>query len=326
MSILAKCRICEGPLGPALRVREMMYGTRDEFDYFPCQNCGCLQISEIPKDIALHYPEDYYSFSINKKKRSRWLRDLFRRERNLYPINKKGVLGAILSFIRAPDPVFSVYGRVGLDLKDSILDVGGGGGGHIQALRFVGINNAIAIDLFIESDVEIDGDLIAKKASIFEINETYDLITFHHSFEHMDQQLAVLEKARNLLSRKGKILIRIPTVSSQAFETYGSYWSDLDAPRHFYLHSHKSIKLLAETAGLQVSDMWCDSVAFQFWASEQYQAGIPLNDLRSYSQDPQNSMFTQDQILKFENKSETLNDEMRGDTVCVVLTKKSEAA
>lgn len=315
----AKCRICHGRPASWLRVREMMYGTRKEFDYFVCDDCGCLQISEIPKDLGSFYPENYFSFSMSQKRR-RWLRDLSRKYRSLYAIENKGLLGWALSRFKASDPLFSVYGRVGLTRKNSILDVGGGGGGHARTLRELGFKQVLAIDPFIDADVILDGEVLSKKTSIFDMHQTFDLITFHHSFEHMDQQKAVLEKARDLLTKSGKILVRIPTVSSEAFDTYQENWLNLDAPRHLYLHSHKSISFLAEAAGLKVRDLWCDSSAFQFWGSEEYMADIPINDPRSYANNPDNSLFNSSQIIEFEEKSRKLNAELRGDCICVVLS------
>jgi hypothetical protein len=39
-----------------------MYGTRETFSYLACADCGCLQISNIPADLARYYPSDYYSY------------------------------------------------------------------------------------------------------------------------------------------------------------------------------------------------------------------------------------------------------------------------
>jgi len=317
MSAVSKCKICNGSLGHVLSVREMMYGTRDEFAYQQCDDCGCLQISEIPDNIAKYYPENYYSFD-GSQKRKRWLRDFVRKYRSLYAINHQGWLGAFLCALKAPASIFQVYGRVGLTTENSILDVGGGGGGHVQTLHTLGFTRAIAIDPFIASDLTIAGHLVAKKADVFEMDGTFDLITFHHSFEHMERQREVLEKARNMLTENGKILIRIPTVNSEAFDKYGANWSDLDAPRHFYLHSHKSIAVLVESVGLRVDDLWCDSNSFQFWASEQYAADIPLYDSRSYSQNPNESLFKAEQMAEFEARSKSVNDNMRGDSICVL--------
>lgn len=296
----------------------MMYGTREEFEYLLCDNCGCLQISEIPDNIAQFYPSDYYSYSSGTKKK-RWLRDLTRKYRNLYAIEGKGFLGSILSEIKSPAPLFRAYGRTGIDRDASILDVGGGSGTHVRELHALGIKNATAIDPFIERDVIENGRTIARKLSIFEVEGPFDLITFHHSFEHMDKPKDILIKAGALLAEGGSILMRIPTVTSDAFDEYGANWSDLDAPRHFYLHSHRSIRLLAESAGLMVTDFWCDSNAFQFWASKQYAADIPLNDPRSYSMNPAASIFSQEDMKAFERRAVQANKALRGDAISLIL-------
>ena len=57
------CRICDSA-GPFQhhRVRDMMFGPGDHFDYRLCAACGCLQIADIPADLSRHYGEGYYSF------------------------------------------------------------------------------------------------------------------------------------------------------------------------------------------------------------------------------------------------------------------------
>jgi hypothetical protein len=58
------CRICGNEDdNQAYQVKEKMFGFRDEFTYFECSICGCLQISEIPENISKYYPLNYYSFS-----------------------------------------------------------------------------------------------------------------------------------------------------------------------------------------------------------------------------------------------------------------------
>ena len=60
----APCRICDSPgPHPDYVVREMQFGTREEFPYFQCVSCSCLQIVEIPADMGRHYPADYYSYT-----------------------------------------------------------------------------------------------------------------------------------------------------------------------------------------------------------------------------------------------------------------------
>ena len=61
-----QCKICENVEGNvSYTAREMMYGLREEFEYFQCAVCSCLQIVEFPKDMTRYYPGDYYSICQN---------------------------------------------------------------------------------------------------------------------------------------------------------------------------------------------------------------------------------------------------------------------
>ena len=68
--------------------------------------------------------------------------DLFRRR------SRKSA-ARYLCALKAPAPIFAIYGRVGLNKKDSVLEVGGGGGGHVRVLRAIGLNETLAIDPFL---------------------------------------------------------------------------------------------------------------------------------------------------------------------------------
>ena len=313
------CRICNGEISETYMVKEMLIGLRDSFQYFKCGVCGCLQIAEIPSNLSKYYPNNYYSLQPSKKKKERVIRDYIRKSIALFNIEGKGIVGSIFSFFKTPDPIHLVYRRIGLERSDKILDVGGGGGAHVSNLLNIGIKNVMSVDPFISEDVFIENVLIAKKLSFYDINEKYDLITFHHSLEHMPDQARVLKKAAELITKGGRILIRIPTVTSTAWEKYRENWVNLDAPRHFYLHSHTSIRMLAEQAGLKELDFWNDSVSMQFWGSEQYLRDIPLTDPCSYSKNKSSSIFSTHQILDYQCRAKLLNKQEKGDWICIVL-------
>lgn len=313
------CRICGGAPSETFSVREMMFGTRDVFPYFQCADCGCLQIAEVPADLGGYYPDGYYSFEPNRK-RVRPLKRAVRRARARFAVERTGLFGRLLDWRRKADPLLVMYGDIGVRISDRVLDVGGGGGGHVWKLREAGFTRALAADKFIPADVVVDGVTVAKKADIFEIGGEFDLITFHHSFEHMEAQVETLARCRQLLAPGGRVLVRVPTVTSYAWEHYRQDWVSLDAPRHLYLHSHASLRLLADRAGFTVARLWCDSTAFQFWGSEQYRRDIPLDSERSYAKNAGGSMFTAAEIAAFERRAEQLNAELRGDSVCVLLT------
>lgn len=90
---------------------------------------------------------------------------------------------------------------------------------------------------------------------------------FHHSFEHISDPLEALETVRSLLAPNGRCLIRVPVVS-WARNEYGANWVQIDAPRHFFLHTEKSMEILAEKVGLEITRVEYDSTEFQFWGSE----------------------------------------------------------
>ena len=213
---------------------------------------------------------------------------------------------------------FWIYRNLGVKKNDQFLDVGAGNGAHVLELRSANVSS-IGIDPFIEKDVLWNESVIVKKAHLKDLDQQFDVISFHHSFEHIADQLETLVQAKTLLKPNGKILIRIPTTSSWAFEEYQENWCQLDAPRHLFLHSHESIQLLATQANLEVLDLWCDSSEMQFIASEQYLKGITLLDPQSHAVNKKASQFSKEQVQAFQDKATAANAALKGDQICVLL-------
>ena len=64
-----KCSICKNTTNlKEYKVKEMMFGFREEFNYFECSKCKCIQISEIPDNMHKYYPSNYYSFNSQSSK------------------------------------------------------------------------------------------------------------------------------------------------------------------------------------------------------------------------------------------------------------------
>jgi cyclopropane fatty-acyl-phospholipid synthase-like methyltransferase len=218
------------------------------------------------------------------------------------------------------DELFHLYReRLGLTLNSRLLDVGSGSGAHVIELREAGVVNAYGVDPYVPQTIESCGMPIVYRAQLSEITEKYDFITFHHSLEHMTDQKSALRDAASLLLPGGKILIRIPTVSSDAFEEYGTDWVAFDAPRHLYLHSHASIARLAQSVHLSVQDLWCDSNAMQFMASEQYRRDVPLLDPASVVNKAGRAAFSWTQRRALTARARRANARLRGDSICVIL-------
>jgi len=73
-----------------------MYGFRDEFEYFQCSNCECLQAAEIHESLSKYYSEDYYSFSTPELTKLNKIMWFFKHQRTGYCLSSKGAMGGIL--------------------------------------------------------------------------------------------------------------------------------------------------------------------------------------------------------------------------------------
>lgn len=315
-----ECRIC-GAIHEhrTYTAKEMMLGLRDQHRYFECKQCGCLQILQIPADLARYYPDNYYSYT-DANKTGNPLKRVFLRLRDAWAATGKGQMGHLLHAF-SPNKKLATLRPLHITPDSRILDVGCGAGHLLQSLHEAGFKNTLGIDPFNRETIAYPNGLRIEKRDIFSENGQWDVVMFHHSFEHLPEQQATLEQAWQILKPGGAVLLRVPTVSSFAWQHYGVNWVQLDAPRHLYLHSLQSMQLLAEKAGFSVEQVVYDSFALQFWGSEQYEQDIPLRDPRSYAESPKNSPFTTQRIRDFEERSQELNAIKQGDQAAFYLRK-----
>jgi len=322
-----KCRICgNADNNKSYLLREMMFGWKDEFGYFQCSRCECLQITSFPADIGRYYPSNYYSFSLPAPdNRKIPLRRKIQLARYKFAYFGHGQLGRWIRSRFLSNKKHQSLSRILPDRGARILDVGCGSGPFLRELQELGFNNLLGIDPYLDRDIRCEKGLTVLKKSIHEVNGKFDVVMFHHSFEHAADPLETLRSAAKLLSDQGVCLIRIPTVSSYAWETYRENWVQLDAPRHFFLHSTKSIDILAQQCGLYLAHHYHDASNMQFWGSEQYQQDISLQSPQSYGRNKRHSIFTKSDLRNFDKMTKKLNLENHGDQACFYLTKTTEA-
>lgn len=162
------------------------------------------------------------------------------------------------------------------------------------------------------------------KKTIFELEGVFDRIMLHHTLEHMPDQKRVLQRVYQLLSETGKVLIRIPIISEPLMNKYGLNVVSLDPPRHFFIHSVKSITRLVSDTGFKITKMIFDAEPFDIIASEQYEKDISiLNDNRSHFVNNKDSIFTEKQIKKFKQFTEELNKTGRSSSIALYLEKNA---
>ena len=313
------CIICNYDilLNDKLIVKEMMFGTQEEFEYYQCRNCEALQIKALPNNISKYY-ENYYTqkkdyVQISNVKKLFWIVRSNLALTRLYPLIEFFRYNSILHWAHISK----------INKNSGILDVGCGNGDVLFEFSKHGFKNLYGIDpnlIFIKSP-----NLKLEKNDLLSYNSKskFDLIMFNHSFEHIHEHHVTLKKALSLLSDQGTIMIRIPVIN-KAFEIYKENWVQIDAPRHFIIHSLKSMNLLCENNGAEVYNHFFDSTAVQFIGSEQFKNGISSYAINSYKTDLNKSIFTKNDIKKYEAKAKKFNKEGLGDQAVFFIRRKSD--
>lgn len=314
------CKICGTTAGnPIFTVQEMMFGTGESFRYLECPACGCLQLLDPPHDLSKYYRGGYYSLSNDPSAMgfvSRFLHNV-RADHVL-----KGTRLGRLLLNRFPNHALEALSVLPPPRDARILDVGTGTGSLPYTLTEIGFSHVTGIDPFIDREREYPNGLRILKTDLAGMSGSWDYILLFDSFEHMADPSDALRSIAGLLSPQGVCIMTIPTVTSFAWEHYRAHWIQIDAPRHTFLHSQKSLEIAAAHAGLRVVQTKSVSTDFQFWGSEQAKRGIPLFSEQSYSQNPARSIFTDEEIRRFKEETEKLNKTNRGDQMAVFLRKR----
>lgn len=314
------CRICHNSAGnKAFRTREMMYGLREEFDYIECASCGCVQIREIPADLGKYYPSDYFSFRSYERFSRNLVRRLIDPLRVRHCFGTPNLVGRIAEAVSQPLTYVEWLKRAGLGPDARVLDVGCGGGKTLVAMALGGIQTCHGVDPYISAPQLYDVGATVWRMSLADFAATtdraYDLVMFHHSFEHVVDPLADLQAAVQVLAPRGVVLIEIP-VAAYAWEQYRGDWCHLDPPRHLHLFTPRSLGHLGGHVGLRVKATVNHSNWGQFLGSERNRRDIAEHEPHDIRR-----LLSAAKLREFKELTARLNAEGRGDIMTFYLDR-----
>ena len=212
---MKECTVCGSTDFSLVHAKERMYGLNDLFEYAECNFCKCLFLLNTPEDLGKYYADNYYSFG--KYKRSGAIAKALKRFR--YKAFQRGIS------LRPPN-YFDWLSKLNVNENSKIADVGCGNGQLLAEFSYCGFRSLHGYDPFLKAKEDFNGFSL-RKIDFFDITERYDLVMFHHSFEHIPDPVRCFAKLVEVLNPGGEALIRVPVTDGKVWEENRDFGSSL---------------------------------------------------------------------------------------------------
>ena len=220
-------------LCPLCRSRESRFFLeKNDCRLFTCMTCGLVFIDPVPTTTSHLYVADYFSGA----------------EKGFgypdYELEKKDMT-----------PTFEKY----LDLMEKVspgktlLDVGAANGFFMARARERDWEvQGIEISEYARSEAKKKGlSVFSSFEDISDRHDTFDVISFLDSIEHVPHPRQDLEKAIALLREGGVLVLNTPDAGSLFARMMGPRWHLIVPPEHLFLFNRKNMTLLLRELGVE---------------------------------------------------------------------------
>ena len=235
----APCNLC-GSLKTRLlfRASDLRFENEGLFNLVQCQQCGLVYLNPRPTkaEIARYYRHYHDGFTND----AWWQR---RQLERLREVERRREVGRL-------------------------LDVGCGKGEFLRVARGKGWRCfGVEISPQASNDARRMGLDVATGAfeDVGYPDRFLDVITMYHVLEHLHDPREALGKAYQLLKSGGLLVVAVPNFDSLQAKIFRQRWYHLDAPRHLYHFTPRTLKMLLHEAGFKVLEARWFSVE-QDWA------------------------------------------------------------
>ncbi|MDL2334845.1 MAG: class I SAM-dependent methyltransferase [Chloroflexota bacterium] len=296
MTTGARCRVCGSAAVAPLQLEEMMFGSREPFEYLQCATCGSLSIAAVPADLSRHYPATYYSFTIEYRPRHG---HLARRLAVFALLNIPRVFSARLPSHMA---LWRAMRTASVGYSTRVLDVGCGNGALLRTLRRAGFRDLNGVDPFVKDSVA-EPNLTITKGELKDLDGAYAFVLMCDSLEHMPDPGAALREVARLCAPGGHILISIPVVN-RSWAELGPDWVELDPPRHLFIPSVAGLSgLIGSVPSLELKETMFDTTALEIYDGALTRKRVPLCDPVTGADADPNLYFSREQLDAWSKKA-----------------------
>ena len=224
---------------PFIEAEDDLGGRPGRFQFVRCQECSLVYQSPrlSSEHLGVFYDEEY----IAHRKKTDW-----------------GVLTPLYDWAMGKhdrDKLALVRNFQSLSDRSRVLDIGCGAGTFLAKVATETGAACCGVDFKDLSHLPWMASLEFRQGTLSQQNfgeRRFDLITMWHFLEHDYTPLETLQRARDLLTADGKLVIEVPRLDSLSFRLYGNRWPGLQAPQHTMLFDAQTLPNMLEKAGLRV--------------------------------------------------------------------------
>jgi 2-polyprenyl-3-methyl-5-hydroxy-6-metoxy-1,4-benzoquinol methylase len=269
------CPICGSPeIATSIATRDRFVGKPGDFRVVECAGCGLARLSPRPQPDVLvqYYPESYPMYA----------------NTSLEPRNENPLSATIRAFIRntvdrvhvAPATqhrpssleqwVYDKYRERVLRGFErhiprhlgggKVLDVGCGNPTFLLLMRRLGweVAGLEPNQYACERANEVLGSravLHGKLSDHLHERGSFDYVHLSHVLEHLDDPISELGECFQLLKPGGIIYVETPNFASFGRKTFGTYWLNMDSPRHLFLFTPSTLARVMRERGFALESM-----------------------------------------------------------------------
>lgn len=235
------CAFCgSDAFSAVLTGKDRDWGSGDAFTVVKCDSCGLACVNPRPskEEIGKYYPAENWSRASNR-------------------VPERDAVISNAPWTAAAAERAGAITRLGM--KGRLLDVGCGDGFLLLYLARAGwdcygvepgeVAAAYAREVL---GLKVSTGTFAKGAFPAAF---FNVVNFHHVFEHLSDPAGTLEEVSRLLDKDGRLVISVPNFDSFDSRLFGNKWVGLKLPQHLFHYTRRTLGAFLEKAGFKVCEV-----------------------------------------------------------------------